>query len=268
MTRRLLVISDVHSNMEALEAVLSDAQDLGPFDMKLCAGDLVGYGPNPNEVVQRVFEEGFIGVLGNHDRAVRGGDYAGFNVQAALAVQYNQRVLSEQNLLRLKSLSNVPYLDPECVFAMVHGSFDGASEPSKDKKRYEDEYILGLEDFPGPLLRALDVKLGIIGHTHQPTLAYRLTFLMPIPVEGDTSSVGRSIHTLDMETSPRAIVNLGSVGQPRDGDPRAAYGIVTLEQGQISLHFRRVPYDFATTQKRIREADLPESLATRLSRGR
>ncbi|MBI2076512.1 MAG: metallophosphoesterase [Candidatus Aenigmarchaeota archaeon] len=304
MTVRILVISDVHSNFPALEAVLKDAKEHGPYGVFLNAGDTVGYGPNPNECIQTLQQEGFVTVLGNHERAVRGGDYDEFNIFAADAVRHNAGLLTPKSKKWLDELRSVPYVDPKGRFAMVHGSFAGSEQVTH--RGYEDIYIsdernalaamkaLGFDDDNDPT-GYRHVRLGVFGHTHVPTYAScwigygsypteikNLQFYLHMP------DLSQEAGFLDLETrtvqfdfreeqnedrgvlwEPKALFNPGSVGQPRHGSCAACYGIIELgDDGEITLQFRNVEYDITETQKRMRETSLPQHLIDRLTRGR
>lgn len=294
MVFRALVISDVHANFVALQAVLADAEKHGPYDALLNAGDLVGYGPDPNECVEAIKERGFVSVLGNHDRVVRRehstGTTARFNPYAREAAHYNRDRLTPESREFLAGLTNEPYFDPGGRFAMVHGSFAGSSSG----RRYEDVYIF--EDFEAAdAMRCLfldddtsetgyrHVKLGMVGHTHVPTYAkcwigygYQedgedLEFVAPIsasPIEVNFGDEPAKPLYQNVLRKPKALFNPGSVGQPRDGDSRASYGIVTFDDDRIILEVRRVEYDITETQRRMKAARLPQHLIDRLAVGR
>lgn len=177
--KRYLVLADIHSNEPALRAVLDDASHRGPYDGKLCAGDVVGYGPNPNECIEIVKSEGFITVLGNHDRAVRGGDRGDLDKRSLVSSILQGRMLSGESRKFLESLRSKPYVDSEGRFAMVHGSFEGSEDDGM--MRFEDCYIVRESDaveamrylkLPSePSHPNAGVKLGIFGHTHIPAFA-------------------------------------------------------------------------------------------------
>ena len=126
--KKYLVLADIHSNEPALRAVLDDASHHGPYHGKLCADDVVGYGPNPNECIEIVAGEGFVTVLGNHDSAVRGGPKDNLERHAFISTLLQGRMLNEASRKFLASLDSRPYADPEGRFAMVHGSFEGSLE--------------------------------------------------------------------------------------------------------------------------------------------
>lgn len=245
---RYLVISDVHANLEALEAVVADAA--GDYEATLFLGDLVGYGPNPVECVQRVRELPHLtSLVGNHDWAALGKmDLATFNSDARRAAEWTQRQLTSEAVEFLRGLP-AKILGTE--FAVAHGS---PRDPIWEYLMTDMQARSNFVEFEAPFC--------FVGHTHVPR-----TF-----VELDNGGHGR-VHAempddgdvIDLGDGRRRIVNPGGVGQPRNGDPRAAYGIWDREQGTFC--FRRVPYPVATTQEKIRAAHLPASLAARLRLG-
>lgn len=296
---RLLVVSDVHSNQVALEAVLADAEKEGPYDQKLCAGDIVGYGPNPNEVVARIRNDFGHTVLGNHDRAVRNPmEMGNFNPHAKAAALHNHNILTPDNRAFLESLSNEPYLDPSNQYALVHGNFAGTAQGPLGFYRFEDLYTLDRESvamalkhlrFGSPLLID-DAPLGIVGHTHSPLFAQAW---VDYTARGFDWVSFAGLHGFEYELCPqqekfvldltakpasvpdgcvpKILFNPGSVGQPRDHDPRAAYGVIEMEGSKLTFHFKRVSYDVAETQRRMRDAQgqhFSDWLIRRLESGR
>ncbi len=245
---RYLVLSDIHANLPALEAVLRAAT--GDWDRVIVLGDLVGYGAEPNEVVARVRALGpYAAIRGNHDKVGSGLEPAdGFNVVARRAITWTIEQLTPDHRAYLAGLPEGP-LGVEPDFEICHGApFD------------EDVYIF--DDFEAvQALRAMTGALCLFGHTHVPA-QYRLVgdqFEAAGITPADTTVVR-------WDAQARTLVNCGSVGQPRDGDPRAAYGIVDLEAREVRCH--RVPYPVEIAQARILDAGLPEMLATRLAMGR
>ncbi len=247
---RYLLLSDVHSNIEALDACLEVAQ--GKHDQAVCLGDLVGYGPNPNEVIEKVRGLTQVIIRGNHDKACCGLDDASeFNPFARLATQWTREALTPEHIEYLRSLPTGPKMMES--FILVHGS------PVD-----EDEYILG----PGqalPLLRGPETQIVCYGHTHYqggfmltPTGRFQ-SVRFPSKPDGLTL-------TLPLENSARYLINPGSVGQPRDGDRRAAFAILDMDKAQVEYY--RVQYDLATTQAKMKQAGLPEPLYRRLELGR
>ena len=227
--RRIAFISDVHSNLEALDAVL---RQIGKTEV-YCLGDIVGYGADPNAVVERIKASGAVAVQGNHDAAVLSGDTSWFNAGAAKAAQWTANILSNGNkeYLRQLPLQIKTVLDDTAVF-LTHGS------PDDNLTEYvEPETHSQLFDKYFQVLRVRAVGLG---HTHRP-FAWK-----------DESGT---------------VFNPGSVGQPRDGDPRASYAIVVFEKGGTEVNLRRVDYDVESAAEKIRAAKLPEQLAARLFEG-
>jgi len=240
---RVAVVSDIHGNLHALEAVLA-AVDADPVDAVWCLGDVVGYGPKPNECCDLVRARARIALCGNHDLAVAGTlDLGEFSGDAAVAARWTRGVLREDSLAWLKGLE--PSGEAEGV-SIFHGS---ARDPVW-------EYVLTDEAAITTLLLA-DTQLVLVGHSH---VALQIV-LRGSELEGGLAPEGTVLGLGEA----RWILNPGSVGQPRDGDPRAAYLVVDLDAGTAT--FRRVEYDIAATQAEMREADLPEMLAMRLSVG-
>jgi diadenosine tetraphosphatase ApaH/serine/threonine PP2A family protein phosphatase len=250
---RILVLSDIHANLEALEACLAEAP---AYDRVFNLGDIVGYGANPNEVTKRSRELGTVFVRGNHDRACSGvTSLDEFNPIAGLAVLWTQQHLTPENLSFLRDLPAGP-LSPIDGLQCVHGS-----------PRDEDEYVLMRRDAFSILAQAA-APVIFFGHTHvqggfcidDETKQQGSLELMY------KSRTGHQELTLQLSGTARYMINPGSVGQPRDGDPRAAFAIYDTEQRTVTYH--RVPYDIATAQEKIFAAGLPERLAIRLEEGR
>jgi diadenosine tetraphosphatase ApaH/serine/threonine PP2A family protein phosphatase len=242
---RYLIISDIHANAQALEAVLNDAAALG-YDAAVCLGDLVGYGADPAAVIARVQALAPVGLIrGNHDKVCSGLEPATlFNDAARRAAEWTLDVLSRADRAVLAALPRGPArLQPDVE--ICHGApFD------------EDHYVFETVD-AGRAMSAASARLCFFGHTHLPAV-------FSTPEEPVTASAGEP-EELRLPKTGQALINVGSVGQPRDGDPRAAYGILDTSNGTLRL--RRVAYDVQGAQKRIRDAGLPEWLAARLARG-
>lgn len=246
---RYLIFSDVHSNLEALEKSLLLAE--GKYDQALCLGDLVGYGPDPNAAISRVQKLAKVIVRGNHDRACCGlTDAEDFNFLARAATVWTRTQLTPENLEFLRNLPNGP-LRVDGI-ELVHGS------PID-----EDEYILeSMNAVRG--FRSSEAPVVFFGHSHIQG-GFQLTadtHLRPltIPSINDVEPVG-----VALEDGARYLINPGSIGQPRDGDSRAAFAILDKEENRID--FYRTPYDLAVTQKKMRKAGLPEPLIARLAAG-
>ena len=241
-----LILSDVHANLEALDAVLAAA---GEYDHALVLGDLVGYGANPNEVIERLQALPSVTFIrGNHDKAAtRLASVEHFNHLARFAVQWTTEQLTPANFDWLAALPVGPLAIDDLV-EICHGApFD------------EDAYIFDDLDVRRAMAAA-SRPLCLFGHTHVPA-AFRLAeALMPVgPLRGDR-------FRLQIESAARYLVNCGAVGQPRDGDPRAAFAL--LDTSGQTLTIIRVPYDVAGAQARIIDAGLPDVLAHRLAIGR
>lgn len=227
---RLLLVSDIHSNLPALRRVLQDA---GRFDAAICVGDIVGYGPDPAECIEVATERGFRCVAGNHDDAVVTGNVSGFNPYAADAVFINRRLLDGERRAWLGRLPRELTLNIEGVkVAVFHGSpYDPLNEyvfpPEAERRAVEFLDLTGAD-------------LLILGHTHVPYVC---------------------------GSGERMVVNPGSVGQPRDGDPRASYMVIDLKEGEATVDHRRVEYDIEGVASRMRRLGLPEMLAVRLFHG-
>ncbi len=245
---RALVLSDIHGNLHALHAVLKAA---GPFDQLWNLGDAVGYGANPNEVVELLRERATVNVRGNHDRACAGlSDTQSFNPVAAQAAAWTEANLTRANLDWLKSVPRGPVLAGERA-TCAHGS-----------PMHEDQYILSMRDAWTPLQR-MPTSLTFFGHTHvQGAFAQQGAEWEEVHPVCDADGECR----LPLSAEARYLVNPGSVGQPRDLDPRAAFALYD-STGECVI-FRRVSYDVTGAQAAIRTAGLPERLASRLNAGR
>jgi len=241
-----LIISDIHANLEALEAVLAAA---GPYDQALVLGDLVGYGADPNGVVARVRAlPSATFIRGNHDKAaINLASIEHFNHLARFAIQWTADQLTPDSRDWLAALPVGPLAIDDLV-EICHGApFD------------EDAYIFDDLDVRRAMAAATR-PLCLFGHTHVPA-AFRLV--------GEPHHVGpprTDRFTLHLEPASRYLVNCGAVGQPRDGDSRAAFAL--LDTSVRTLTIRRVPYDLPAAQNKIIAAGLPEVLAHRLALGR
>ena len=218
---QIAVLSDLHSNWVALQAVLADLDNV---DAVVCAGDVVGYNPWPGECVDAMVEREVPTVMGNHDRAVVGGTSFGFNSMAQAGVEHSRSELDDAQIEWLRSLP-----DERTVFdgrvRIVHGHPD-----DPDRYTYPDDFGPDLLD---------DEDVLVMGHTHV------------------------QHHEI---YDDGVVMNPGSVGQPRDGDERAAYALLDLDT--LAVEERRVPYEISNVQRAIRDAGLPEKLAARLAQGR
>jgi diadenosine tetraphosphatase ApaH/serine/threonine PP2A family protein phosphatase len=235
---KLALLSDIHSNLEALNAVV-DA--LPEVDRILVLGDIVGYGPDPNAVIGRLQSLEARAVRGNHDQAMlEPSMLVLFNPHAAAAARWTLDALTPESL---GYLGELPFYGRIGRHRVVHGS---------PRKPYIWEYIL--DDLQAlEILLRLGQRYCFFGHTHLPRIFTESGEQVPDGTDW-------------IELPPSALVNPGSVGQPRDGNPEAAFAIVDL--AMPAVRFGRVPYDVATTQAKIREAGLPEVEAARLALGR
>ncbi len=238
---RIAVLSDIHANLVALDAVLAA---LGPVDAIWHLGDVVGYGPEPDAVVARLSELGAIGVRGNHDAAAVGGtEIEYFNQDARRAMEWTRATIGPDTRAWLAALPE-RYVAGD--FSLVHGS------PRDPTWEYVTTAAVARRN-----LDALDTSYGLHGHTHLPSV-----FRDEDGRVGSDSPSDRSSLALD---GRRVLANPGSVGQPRDGDPRASALLLDLENG--SLTWRRTAYDIAATQRAMRSRKLPERLIERLDHG-
>jgi predicted phosphodiesterase len=246
---RLLVLTDIHANLTALEAALNVAE--GSWQHLVCLGDVVGYGPDPNEVTTRIRELGAVTIRGNHDKAVAELMATDdFNPIAKAAVDWTRAQLSNDNMAWLASLPQGP-MEAEGV-VLVHGAFQD-----------EDEYVFTPAQALEGLLDSTS-QVTFFGHTHhQGGFSYQDSELEVLPVHPRLTEPRCALR---LEPSKRYLLNPGSIGQPRDTDPRAGFAIADLENGTVE--FWRVPYDINSVQQRMRAARLPEPLALRLQVGR
>lgn len=262
---RALVLSDIHGNMHALEAVLNAAQSnaAGGFDQLWNLGDMVGYGARPNEVIDtlRAFaSEAAIHVRGNHDRVCCGlTSSQGFNPVAAEAAAWTRMELTPSNREWLRAAPMGPLLPPHQLHARAmcaHGS-----------PLHEDQYIVSMRDAWTPLQR-MATEITFFGHTHVQggfsQCAQDWAEDRPLYAAGAHNQMEKFV--LDVPAHSRHLINPGSVGQPRDSDWRAAFAIYDDIAEQVT--FFRTPYDVTAAQAAIREAHLPERLASRLSCGK
>lgn len=238
---RLGIVSDVHSNLPALEAVLAD---MGPVDQLWCLGDIVGYGPYPNECVDLLRQRDCVAIPGNHDWGCAGKiPLTDFNSEARWACEWAREAITPDNLAYLESL---PETRTEGDFTLAHGT---PHEPIWEYMAYPSTARLSFHYFAS--------RYCLVGHTHVP-----LVFL----------EAGLSPETFHPSpTAPlrlggaRAIINPGSVGQPRDGNPQASYGLIDTDQ--VLVEFKRVAYDVKAIQARMQGLRFPERLIKRLGYG-
>jgi putative phosphoesterase len=227
--KRAVFVSDIHSNLEALEAVLKELHDSPLY----CLGDIVGYGASPNEVLERLQETETVAVRGNHDEAAVAGAASGFSARAAMAAVWTARELTSENRAYLSQLPLT--LRTDIGGARVYMAHGSPEDPLR-------EYV-----FPESHESLFEWYLGrtscdavSLGHTH-----------VPFVWRGETGCV----------------FNPGSVGQPRDGDPRASFATVSVSGSEFDVRINRVQYDVRAAADKIRAAGLPDALATRLETG-
>jgi diadenosine tetraphosphatase ApaH/serine/threonine PP2A family protein phosphatase len=250
---RILLLSDIHANLEALDACLAAAP---AYDLVANLGDVVGYGASPNEVIERARSLGNIFVRGNHDKAATGLlELDDFNPLAASAALWTREQLTREHHDWLHSLPQGPLpLEGFPEVQLVHGS------PGD-----EDAYIVSIGDALVPLL-ALSTPLTFFGHTHlQGGFFANGSSADGFRPEYRTVGQAESV-SLHLKPHTRYMINPGSVGQPRDGDWRAAFALFDTE-AQV-IHYHRAPYNLKAAQERILAASLPARLATRLAAGR
>ena len=241
---RYLVISDIHANLPALEAVLADA---GTVDRVWCLGDITGYGPQPNECIERLRQLPLTSLAGNHDWAVLGKiDLEDFNRDAHTACLWTREHLAPENRDFLASL---PVLLEEDGYTLVHAS------PSEPVEEYVLDVLTASYNFD-----QFDTAVCLLGHSHWP-----VAFMQPPEANGLCAHI-RTIpfQPLKFETG-KWIINPGSVGQPRDSNPQAAYAI--LDTDQRTWDYRRVAYPVEQTQKLMKAYRFPARLIERLSHG-
>ena len=238
---RILVISDIHANLTALDAVLTDA---GEFDAAWCLGDLVGYGPDPNECIAEVRAlPNLRCIIGNHDAAALDHiDTKTFNMEARQALEWTQKILTESSISFLCSLQQKIEINS---VTLTHGS---PRHPVWEYLMDSQTAALNFDYFSTPYC--------FVGHTHLPVVYTR---------EEKKLVVYKPTPNNKITLSPRTIINPGSVGQPRDHDPRAAYVIYNPEEN--TWDYRRLTYDIPAVQTRMADAQLPERHIVRLQAG-
>ena len=245
---RYLILSDIHANLDAFDTVLAHAA--GRWDRVLVLGDLVGYGAEPNAVVDRVKSlSPEVVIRGNHDKAACGlDDGSQFNHVARAAAMWTGGVLTPDNIAYLRALPMGP-IPIDALTEICHGApFD------------EDHYIFDGGD-ARMAMQAAERPLCLYGHTHLPAIFKVVEGIL----DGEAPDGDREV-VVPLQRGARYLINVGSIGQPRDGDPRAGYGVLDDEAREVRLF--RVPYPVEKAQHRILSAHLPASLANRLALGR
>lgn len=238
------IYSDIHGNLEALQAVLDRMKELG-VQRRICLGDLVGYCANPNECVDLIRQNSDVVILGNHDSVALGRETSeNFNFYARRAIEWTRENLSPASS---EFLQKLPYLEAEDELCFVHAS------PRSPADWY---YVTSLDD-------AVDAfsffrqRVCFVGHTHWPVI---------VVMEGETSFRICDTLSYTLEPGQRMLVNVGSVGQPRDRNPMASFAI--CDSKALSVEIERVPYDIGKTQKKMRDLDFADFLINRLSEGK
>lgn len=245
---RYLVISDIHSNIQAFEAVLDEVKDKH-LDKYLFLGDAVGYAANPNKVISRLRRlEPLVAVRGNHDKVVAGVDSGfNFNESALRSAIWTRNKVTERNMLFLKDLAKGPVIVDE-ILCISHGSpYD------------EDKYIFGIYDAKRAINES-EQWITFFGHTHSPVFYQK---------EGDNIEVvhvGETGSEFNLDRDKKYLINPGSVGQPRDRIPLSSFAVLDTEKDQIEI--RRIKYDIKSVQEAIKAARLPKSNSQRLEFGR
>lgn len=244
---RYLIISDIHANLTAFQAVLNDAGTLGvDYDFVWCLGDVVGYGPDPNECIDLLRSMPHLCLAGNHDWAALGRlDVRTFNADARKAVTWTRETLTDENLAYLEALPTTFVLGP---FTLAHGS------PREPVWEYILDSMIATLNFSH-----YQTPYCLVGHTHTPVI-----FAMGESDDQAASEAPRYGQEIRLNGS-RCIINPGSVGQPRDSDPRAAYAL--LDTDSMTWEHRRIPYDIGAVQERMHAADMPTRLILRLEHG-
>lgn len=272
---RALVLSDVHGNLEALDAVLAAAE---PWDALWNLGDMVGYGASPNEVLDRLRPIATLTVRGNHDRVCCGlTSSLSFNPTARRAAQWTQEQLTPDNLRWLRAVAQGP-IQPSLrpPYAVLSSADPESAQPSitlaHGSPLNEDHYILTMRDAWAPL-QQMASALTFIGHTHVQGGFFQKDHDWHELRPRYTTRNEPETWTLAIPPGTRHLINPGSVGQPRDADWRAGFALFDSDDpddpaANRSIAYHRVPYDLTSAQGRILMAGLPERLAARLREGR
>lgn len=246
MDKKFAILGDIHANLPALRVVLEDARSQSATDF-ICVGDVVGYNASPGECVDLVRSLNCVTVQGNHDHyCATDESLADFHPLAASVVEWTRRQLSSDQADWLRSLEYKKII-PGALFAIVHSTFDMPSHWG---------YVFDAIDAESHFVYQM-TPLCFHGHTHVPVVFEK---------KGQAEATRMAPTTFQVPFGRKYFVNVGSVGQPRDGDPRASY--VLYDTKTRTVEFRRLEYDLAETQALIRAAGLPERLATRLEVGR
>lgn len=241
---RILIISDIHANLTAFQAVLDDAR--GEWEYVWCLGDVVGYGPDPNECVEVLRGLPHLCLAGNHDWAALGRlDIRTFNPDARKAVNWTRETLTPENTAYLDDLPTTFVIGD---YTLAHGS------PREPVWEYILEPLVAALNFPH-----FETPYCLVGHTHQP-VTYEL-----LSEQGDVEAIMPTYRHQRHLNGRRQIINPGSIGQPRDQNPNAAYALLDMDTN--TWEYRRVAYDIPAVQRRMRANDMPERLIARLEHG-
>jgi predicted phosphodiesterase len=236
------ILGDIHANLHALETVLEDAKKEGVTHY-VCIGDLIGYNAFPSECLEKIRELGAPTVMGNHDYyGSRDDDLVGFHPMAAEVITWTRNQLSEEQKQWLRDL---PYSRRVETFTMVHSTLDNPHKWGYVLDRYDAESNFNYQT----------TSVCFYGHTH-----------IPIAFEKGDEVRSGLYSKIKIKVGRKYFINVGSIGQPRDGDPRAAYTIYDMMNNTIEL--KRLEYDLAGAQEKILEAGLPNKVAARLATGR
>jgi predicted phosphodiesterase len=231
---KFAIFGDIHANLEAFDAVMADATAQG-VTHHVCIGDVVGYNANPHECVARLQQISCPVVKGNHDEeASADTEIAGLNPRAQAALEWTRRALSDEDKLWLRNLRMVRQVQD---FTIVHATLDTPASWA---------YVMNTFDAMASFSSQF-TQVCFFGHTHTPRVYVK-----------DVTVTLENTETVRIEPGRKYFINVGSVGQPRDGDWRSAYAVYDHDNQQI--HIRRVPYDLATAQKKVRAAGLPDQL--------
>jgi len=241
---KTLLLSDIHANLTALEAVLADA---GHVEAVWCLGDLVGYGPNPDEVINQFRELPRLkAVRGNHDKVIADLESSSlFNPAAAFSAEWSKLKISPANFQYLKKLPKGPQVVDRFI-TICHGS------------TFDEDYYVFSQFEASESFKFMETSIGFFGHTHFPIIYYlRNQKLDVVPLSENTR--------IKLDGNTRYLINPGSIGQPRDKNPASSY--IVFDSTKMEISFNRFTYEVSKTQKKIREAGLPELLASRLEAG-
>ncbi len=241
---KLGILADIHSNLEALRCALDALKDVREF---ICPGDIVGYGPNPNECIEIIRGLSCKTVAGNHDLACAGGlDTASFSGDAGEAIEWTLKVLTPESRRFLEGLSEHLKCDD---LEIVHGSL----------RNHIEEYITNIQT-GAATIELMEGKICFVGHLHIPLVIVR-------DKKGEYDSWQLTDgDVIDASKFDKVVINAGSVGQPRDTDPRASFGVFDTDAGTIEI--RKVEYNIPAVQEKMRKANLPDFLIERLKYGR